>query len=244
MRALHVVNQEGGPAMLFLPPLERRGFDVHEVNPNQSPLPSTLDGYDALLVCGGTANTHETDRYPWLEHEQVLLAQALERGVPTVGLCLGAQLLVKAAGGSVYLTDPAEIGWWPVNVAAEAGDDPVLSAMPGRFMALQWHYYGCELPVGAVELARSEVCTQAFRLGDAAWGTQFHIEVTRDVLLDWEGEGRDELARHGYDHDRYVRELDLYLPAHEAIGREMGSRFAAFAEARAQTAGVRPSSAA
>jgi GMP synthase-like glutamine amidotransferase len=73
---------------------------------------------------------------------------------------------------------------------------------------------------------------QAFRIGQAAWGTQFHIEVTRDILLDWGREGADELLRNGYDAARYRRELDQHLPAHAAIGADMGRRFAAFAEAR------------
>jgi GMP synthase-like glutamine amidotransferase len=232
VRALHVINQTGGPAALFLPPLVERGFEIEECNPSDALLPRTLDRYDALLVCGGTANTHETDRYPWLEHEQVLLAEAVERGIPTMGLCLGAQLLVKATGGAVYAAHPPEVGWHPVDAAPEAADDPVLAALPDRFMALQWHFYACELPAGAVALARSPVCVQAFRVGPAAWGTQFHIEVTRDILLDWGREGADELIRNGYDPDRYRRELDQHLPAHAAIGAEMGRRFAAFAVAR------------
>ena len=244
MRALHLVNLASGPAALFVPPLERLGFVVDDVNPNDEPLPRTLEGYDAVLVCGGTANTHETDRYPWLEHERELLVEALDRGVPTIGLCLGAQLLTQAAGGTVYRTAPAEVGWREVDVDPAAARDPVLGAMPGQFMALQWHYYGCELPDQAVELARNTVCPQAFRIGEAAWGTQFHIEVTRDILLDWEREGREDLERQGIDHDRFLRDLDQYLPPHEAIGSDMARRFAELALARAQAAGVRPSSAA
>jgi GMP synthase-like glutamine amidotransferase len=244
VKALHLVNLASGPAALFVPPLERLGFAVDHVNPNDEPLPSTLGGYDALLVCGGTANTHETDRYPWLDHERELLVEAIERGVPTIGLCLGAQLLTQAAGGTVYRTSTAEVGWRAVDVDPAAAADPVLGALPERFMALQWHYYGCELPEQAVEVARNEVCPQAFRIGEAAWGTQFHIEVTRDILLDWEQEGRDVLDSHGIDHDQYLRDLDQHLPSHEAIGEDMGRRFAELASARAQAAGVSPSSAA
>ena len=244
MKALHLVNLASGPAALFVPPLEQLGFAVDEVNPNDEPLPSSLAGYDAVLVCGGTANTHETDRYPWLDHERELLVEAIDRGVPTIGLCLGAQLLTEAAGGTVYRTSTSEVGWHEVDVDAAAAGDPVLGALPRRFMALQWHSYGCELPEHAVELARNEVCPQAFRIGDAAWATQFHIEVTRDILLDWEREGREELERQGIDHERFARDLDQHLPAHEAIGVDMGRRFAELALARAQAAGVSPSSAA
>lgn len=244
MKALHLVNQAGGPAALFLPPLRERGFEVHTLNPNEQQLPPSMEGYDALLVCGGVANTHETDRFHWIEPEQTLLAEALERGTPTIGLCLGAQLLVLAAGGNVYRTHTPEVGWFEVDVDPGAAADPVLGAMPERFTALQWHYYGCELPAPAVELARSPVCVQAFRIGEAAWGTQFHIEVTREVLLEWGREGADELARHDYDQARYLREMAANLPAHQAIGADMGRRFAEHAAARAQATGVSPSSAA
>jgi GMP synthase (glutamine-hydrolysing) len=244
VRALHLINQTGGPAELFLPPLRERGFEVRDLNPNDEPLPASMGGYDALLVCGGVANTHETDRYLWIEPEQALLADALERRVPIMGLCLGAQQLVLAAGGAVYRTQSAEVGWFAVDVDPSAAEDPVLSAMPRRFMALQWHYYGCELPRTGVEYARSPVCTQAFRIGESAWGTQFHIEVTRPILEDWGREGAGELAEHGYDHDRFQRELDQHLPAHQGIGADMGRRFADYAAAHAQPTGVRPSSAA
>jgi len=244
VRALHLINQTGGPAALFLPPLRERGFEVRDLDVTHEPLPGSMDGYDALLVCGGIANTHETDRYSWIEPEQALLAEALERSLPVMGLCLGAQQLVLAAGGAVYRTQSTEVGWFAVEVDPSAEADPVLAAMPRRFMSLQWHYYGCELPPGAVEYARSPVCSQAFRIGDSAWGTQFHIEVTRPILADWGREGAEELAQHGYDAARYERELDLYLPAHQAIGAEMGRRFADFAASRAQLTGVSPSSAA
>ena len=235
-RVLHLVNLEGGPAGLFLQPLLDRGYSIEDVNPNVGRLPASLDGYDALLVTGGTANTHETDRYPWLNQEVGLLRQALEQSVPTFGLCLGAQLLTKAAGGEVYEAPQPEVGWYTVNAHPEAAADPVLGAMPHVFEAFQWHHYACGLPPGAIELANDEVCVQAFRIGSAAWATQFHIEVTRDILLGWQREGTEELLSHGYDRDRFMTEMARLLPAHEAVGREMANRFAAQVDARTSAA--------
>ena len=96
-----------------------------------------------------------------------------------------------------------------------------MGALPPRFMAMQWHLYACELPSAATELARNAACVQALRIGEAAWGTQFHIETTREILESWADMAPDELARFGYDRARYDAELDRYGPAHEAIGRDM-----------------------
>jgi GMP synthase (glutamine-hydrolysing) len=232
-RVLHLVNLAGGPAELFLPPLRDHGFTVEDVNPNLEPLPDSLGGYDALLATGGIANTHETDRYPWLDPQVALMQEALARRIPTFGLCLGAQLLTKAAGGSVYQAADPELGWRMVDAAAEARADPVLAAMPERFAAFQWHHYACRPPAGTPVLAENAVCAQAFRLGEVAWATQFHIEVTREILLDWQRQGAEELTAHGYDEGRFLAEMDRNLPAHEAIGRDMAGRFAAVVDARA-----------
>ena len=103
-------------------------------------------------------------------------------------------------------------------------------------MAMQWHHYACELPPGAVELARNSTCLQAFRLGEAAWGTQFHIEVTRDILLNWMRWGKPELEKAGYTEERYLAELDAHLEPHIAIGQGMAERFASIAAERARSA--------
>ena len=103
-----------------------------------------------------------------------------------LGICLGAQLLAKAAHAPVYPAAEPEIGWYDVELTDAAAEDPVLGAPARqRFEAFQWHYYTYGVPAGAVELARSAVCTQAFRLGDSAWGVQFHPEVTLAQVESW-----------------------------------------------------------
>ena len=102
--------------------------------------------------------------------------------MPLLGVCLGAQLVAKAAGAAVRPAAEPEIGWCDVE---RTGEDAVLGVLPARFPAFQWHYYAFEIPAGAQELARSPICPQAFRLGEVAWGVQFHPEVTRDIVADW-----------------------------------------------------------
>ena len=186
LRALHIVNEPSGPGGLFLPPLRAAASSSTRSTPPRRELPKTLAGYDAVISCGGTANTHETDVYPWIDDEIELLREALRDGVPVIGLCLGAQLLTKAAGGEVLPLRPVRGGLG--RGGDERGRRRRRGARPtcrSAFMAMQWHHYACELPPGAVELARNPTCLQAFRLGEAAWGTQFHIEVTREILLNW-----------------------------------------------------------
>ena len=111
---------------------------------------------------------------------------ALERRVPMLGVCLGIQLLAKAEGAAVYpLAGGPEIGWFPVELTATAADDPLFARLPARFDAFGWHYYTYDLPERAEELGRSTRCNQAFRLGENAWGVQFHPEVTLEIVESW-----------------------------------------------------------
>ena len=154
------------------------------------------------------------------------LARAfLDQGVPFLGLCLGGQLLAKAAHAPVTRAEEPEIGWYPIELLPEAQDDPVFSALPRRMTALQWHYYRFGLPGGAVPLAQSPVCLQAFRLGERAWGLQFHCEVTAGLLHDWidavlekPEPGRDVLERMRTGIDDHIEEWN-------DVGRSVAGRF-------------------
>jgi GMP synthase (glutamine-hydrolysing) len=233
VKALHLVNLPVAPAGLFLPPLRERGFEIVDIDVSSDAVPDSPEGFDAIVVCGGSANTHESDQHPWIDAEVNLLREALATDVPTLGLCLGAQLLTVASGGTVSRS-PTEIGWFEVEMDPAAADDPVLSAVPERFMALQWHDYACTPAAGTKTLARDQACLQAFRFGDVAWGTQFHIEVTHQLMMNWWDEGEDELRAAGYDRARFLSEMKAHHGAHESIGREIAARFATIAADRAR----------
>jgi GMP synthase (glutamine-hydrolysing) len=102
-------------------------------------------------------------------------------------------MLARAAGAGVGPAPAPEIGWLDVELTEEGRDDAVLGVLPPRTEAFQWHHYTFELPAGAVELARSEICTQAFRAGSHAWGLQFHAEVTVAMVRTWLAEEVDDL---------------------------------------------------
>ena len=148
---------------------------------------------DAVVVLGGAMHPDEEERHGWLRPELRYLEQQLERGTPMLGVCLGSQLIARAAGARVFRAQEPEVGWLPVELTKAAHADPVASSLPARFDAFQWHHYTHDLPDGAVELARSRVCTQAYRLG-SAWGVQFHPEVRAQQVEAWLGEDPDDVA--------------------------------------------------
>jgi GMP synthase (glutamine-hydrolysing) len=144
-----------------------------------------LGSYDGVLVMGGSMNVHELDGHPWLADERRAMSDVLDAGVPLLGICLGSQLLAAVNGGKVTRAPEPEIGWYEVETTEAAAGDPVLGSLPPRFTAFQWHSFCSDLPPGAVSLATSPVCLQAYRLGDNAWGTQFHAEVTPEICETW-----------------------------------------------------------
>jgi GMP synthase (glutamine-hydrolysing) len=147
---------------------------------------------DALIVLGGAMHPDEDERHGWLRPELRYLEQQLERGTPLLGVCLGSQLIARAAGAEVFRAAEPEVGWLPVERTGGGAADPVTGALPERFDAFQWHHYTHGLPTGAIELARSSVCTQAFRLGNA-WGVQFHPEVRAGQVEAWLSEDPDDV---------------------------------------------------
>lgn len=169
-------------------------------------LPSELTGHAGLLALGGPMGAADDRRAPYLPPVRALLREAVTREVPTLGICLGAQLLAAANGGQVA-RNPAgpELGAQLIAKRSAAATDPLFGPMPITPDVIQWHYDAItRLPPGAVQLAGSPACdNQAFRLGRLAWGIQFHIETTPDVVRAWAAADAAQLA--GYDLDRIVQ---------------------------------------
>jgi GMP synthase-like glutamine amidotransferase len=205
--------------------LEVRSFALGEPPPDDAPR-----RYGAALVFGGTMQVDQDERHPWLGDERALVGELIDRGVPTLGVCLGAQLLAQVTGADVGPAAVPEYGWHPVELTADGRDDPVLRGAPPRFAAYEGHSYGFSLPPGATLLAHGEGdAVQAYRVGDTAWGIQFHPEVTWPVLEEW-------IARHGaageVDEDALREETRANLPRWTALGRALCGRFVDFAATR------------
>ncbi len=191
--------------------------------------------FDALMVFGGAMNVHEVHGNPWIDEEREFIAGALAEGVPTLGVCLGGQLVASVTGAEVARVSTPEIGWHDVTLMPEAAGDPLLGDLPLHFKAYQWHSYGFALPQSAVALARSPVCLQAYRLGETVWGTQFHAEVTGAICRDWIVDFRmdpDAIAQ-GFDPDAARAEVAERIDTWNEIGRKLVGGFLGFAAARA-----------
>jgi GMP synthase-like glutamine amidotransferase len=182
-------------------------------------------GYDAVVSLGGSAHPVEADSHPWLAVEKRVLAELLAAEVPTLGVCLGAQLLTLAAGGEAVRSSEPEIGWFEVGLTAAGKRDPLLASLAPSFEAFEWHSYECHPPAAAVALAKTDGgCLQAFRLGNA-YAIQFHAEVAAIDARRW-------IEDYRADPDAVRIGVDPVL-----LGAETAPRIAAFNELGAALCG-------
>jgi GMP synthase (glutamine-hydrolysing) len=214
------------------PLLRGSGFRIRYVNFGRTPeaLP-TIDGYQGLIILGGPMNVGEEDRYPHLRTEKALVREAVEEGVPVLGICLGAQLIAAALGAEVRPATETEIGWYDVAPTMAAREDPVLAHFAASERLFQWHGDTFELPDGAVHLAAGDtVPNQAFRWGDNVYGLQFHLEVDEPTIERWLQVPlhREQIARLGGKID--PEEIRRATPRHIGRLKELSDRtFGAFA---------------
>jgi GMP synthase (glutamine-hydrolysing) len=171
-----------------------------------------LGGFAGLLVMGGAMGAYDDELAPWLPAVRDLLRDAVARQVPTLGVCLGGQLLAGALGGQVKPADDGpEIGPGLVAKRDVAAGDALFGPVPFTPDVLQWHWDEItSLPEGATLLASSSrYGNQAFRIGETAWGLQFHIETTPEIVRAWADGDRSRLAELGWDVDAALARWDL-----------------------------------
>jgi GMP synthase (glutamine-hydrolysing) len=177
----------------------------------------TVDA-DAVMVFGGAQNVGEELQHPWLREEYDALRRWIDAGTPLLGVCLGAQTLAHAAGARVAPVNGTRAGFLPTRLTADGVADPVVGALPEEFDALNANRYGFVVPEGGVELARAEELVQAFRLGDRAWGVQFHPEVRRDQVVRW-------FAEDGVLTPELEASVDAGIARWHALGRRLAEAF-------------------
>ena len=170
--------------------LRAAGAELEVVRPFAGdPVPTEASGYAGVVCLGGEMGAMDDDDHPWLADCRALLADATRRGTPVLAVCLGAQLLAVATGGRVaQASQGPEVGPMPIVRRDASIGDELLGKLPLTPLVLQFHQDEVlTLPPGAVHLAASPRCeNQAFRVGEAAWGVQGHIETTPDLVLSWE----------------------------------------------------------
>jgi len=169
------------------PLLRSSGIRVKYVNfgriPDSQP---SLEGYRGLIVLGGPMNVDQVEQYKHLVTEVNLIQEAINRGLPVLGICLGAQLIAKALGSEVRKNKEVEIGWYDVSPTDDGRKDPLIKHFKEIERIFQWHGDTFNIPDGTVHLARSPSCkNQAFRYNDNVYGFQFHLEVDQKIIERW-----------------------------------------------------------
>lgn len=193
-----------------------------------SPRPQ-LDDVGGVVVFGSTFNVGHAGEQPFIKETADVIREALDRRIPYLGVCFGGQLLAWALDAQVGEGPKREIGFEPIHPTIDAARDLLFSHLTDGDLAFQWHGDAFEIPDGATLLATGDhVPNQAFRVGDLAWGTQFHCEVNQSELDFW----LDEFARDGDlrsewgKNSQEVRdEAGRFMAAHESRGREVFERF-------------------
>lgn len=173
-------------------------------------IPESADGFDGVVVLGGTPGPTDDADASWLPAVRALIADCLRQEVPFLGICLGAQMLAVVAGGVVgEVRQGPEIGLTEVALTESAQDDPLLHGLPLPLRALQWHFLEVhDLPVGSVSLCESDKCpNQAFRVGPVAWGVQFHMEALAATAAAWAREDSDDLRAVGLTVDQIIEPM-------------------------------------
>jgi GMP synthase (glutamine-hydrolysing) len=210
-------------------PLKERGFQPHLIAPFKGDiLPEDLKEFKALIILGGPIGVYEQDKYPYLKKEILLIRKALNLALPTLGICLGAQLLAAAAGATVYKGKAKEIGWFKISLTDDGLHDYALHVLGKEPFVFQWHGDTFELPEGSIRLASSVLFkNQAFRIGDATYGLQFHLEVTEKMIKEWLAEYEQEVnsLQELIDPDKILRESQEMAAALTTCSKEFLSRF-------------------
>ncbi|MBZ9989029.1 type 1 glutamine amidotransferase [Mesorhizobium sp. BH1-1-5] len=218
MRVLVVQNFDNEGLGQIGAALVEAGADIDLRKPyNGEALPQDSSGHDAMVMLGGAQNALDDQICPYFPHLLDLTRDFADKDRSVLGICLGSQLVARAFGGTNQIGGATEFGWHKVSLTPAAKSDAVLAALPEKFPIFEWHDDTFGLPEKAVRLAGSAVAeNQAFRLGRAVYGFQFHFEADTPMVRDWSTSFAatiaarhpdwndrldDELARNGADAD-------------------------------------------
>ncbi|MFI8293508.1 type 1 glutamine amidotransferase [Streptomyces sp. NPDC085614] len=220
--------------------LGRTGVHLDVVHPWRGEcLPGTLGGYAGLLVLGGSANCEDDEAAPWLPRVRDLIRQAVAEDVPLLAICLGGQLLAHTLGGTVVRRPRGpEVGAVPLRRLPAAEGDPLFARVPEGAPAAQWHWDEvARLPADAVPLLTGDACRhQAFRVGAAAWGVQFHPEVLAATTADWAASDGPAVRKAGGDPDAAVASVRSAEPELRAVWGAVAEAWGTVVRARVRPA--------
>lgn len=203
----HVASENAGTIQQYLEK-SRIPFRYVRLYKNEA-LPERLDSVRAVIVMGGPMNVYQEKEYPFLKSEDVFIKELVDKNIPYLGICLGAQLLAKALDARVMKAKAPEIGWGDVHLSKNAASDNLFSVIKSSSLrVLQWHEDTFDIPRGAVHLGSGDVVpNQCFSYKTLFYGFQFHIEVNRSMLEDWFKSSK-ELEKILNEYDNYKEELE------------------------------------
>ena len=161
---------------------ESDGYNVLLLNSQKDLIPTDLISYSGIIILGGPVSVY--DNYDYLKDQQKLIKKAVDMKIPTLGICLGSQLIAEAMGGKVYPGNLKEIGWHDIEITENGSRDIFNGIATFKNKVFQWHGDTFQLPESAIILAKSDTYIQAFRINTAI-GIQFHIEVNESMIEDW-----------------------------------------------------------
>lgn len=232
MRPILLVRNDGFETFGVAPgALARAGMDLVTTNLTDPSVElPPLEDVSGVITFGGTVNVDQVDEYPQLGAVRQYTREAVERDVPYLGICLGSQLLARALGTEVVKGPIKEVGFEPVRLTSDAKEDVLLSFLEPEERVMQWHEDTHDLPDGATLLITGDrIPTQAYRVGETAWGVQFHAEVEAWELTWWlevADAAMDLKATWGKSADEIRAEARQHMARQEERGREIFTRFA------------------
>lgn len=212
MHFLVIQHLDIEPPALIANTLSEAGHHISSVHLDRGEqLPSDLSGINGVIIMGGPQSANDETDY--IRNEIAWVKQALHEEAPMLGVCLGAQIMAKAAGAAVFASPVRELGWHPVYHTVETEGDPLFSHLPDGLGVFQWHGETFSLTDDMTLVAtHPDVPAQAFRLGRAQYGLQFHVEVTEAMIESWIAHGESERNELGIEGIRLLhKDSSLYL---------------------------------
>jgi GMP synthase-like glutamine amidotransferase len=220
---LYIIQNDGEvPAGIVEDELQRLGVERRHVRLHNGEALPELSADSALVVLGGAMGANDDEHYPFLTSLKRFIAQAMERDIPYLGICLGGQLLSLATGGELASGSSGEKGSYSIMLTDEGRGDRLFHGMGHVFISFQWHDDSFSIPPDGTRLAFTGTChNQAFRVGKRAWGLQFHPEVNREIVVEWSSWSPESAARTG----EYVAAFQEWEEEYLLAGRQLVENF-------------------